>query len=198
MKKRLATWLLSVPLVLGCRTSVPVLQTRDVAEISPTTGAVSATLVYDPHAPPVELGPGEEFVPAQLDAGNPHPEYPASVVPHRLSLQKVVMRVTFDEKGRPLAIAPSPLEASTPGQFLPQFEEAVRHALQMWRCSAPRIRKFRPGPDSDGDGKPDFRVMSDQKILKSFFDVAFTFEVIDGQPVVRRRSDATASGPPPP
>jgi hypothetical protein len=49
------------------------------------------------------------------------------------------------------------------------------------------IRKFRPGPDSDGDGKPDFLIMSSQRSLKTFFDLTFSFEVVDGQPIVKSK-----------
>ena len=173
-------------LVLGCRTTPQTLQTRELAEISAATGAVASTLIHDPNAPSVELGPGEEYVAAELDRGNPTPEYPPELVALRVPPHKVVTRITFSERGRPLTIVPSPLGGSTESAHLAAFEDAVGRALQMWRCYPPRIRKFRPGPDSDGDGKPDFRIMADQKILKTFFDVAFTFEVIDGQPVVRQ------------
>jgi hypothetical protein len=52
------------------------------------------------------------------------------------------------------------------------------------RSFVPKILR----PDSDGDGKPDYRIMTAQTTLKTFFDLSFTFEVIDGQPVVRAAS----------
>jgi hypothetical protein len=57
-----------------------------------------------------------------------------------------------------------------------------------WRCEPPHIRKFRPGPDNDHDGKPDYRIMVAQSTLKTFFDVSFSFEVVNGEPVVKSQS----------
>jgi hypothetical protein len=97
----------------------------------------------------------------------------------------VVLRVTFDERGRASEIANSPVAASTDDDYRPAFEAAARKALKAWGCHPPRIRKFRPGPDGDGDGKPDFRILQAERLLQAFFDVSFTFEVINGVPVVK-------------
>jgi hypothetical protein len=172
--------------LLACRPSPPpVLTTREVAEISASSGAVSATLISDPNAPSVNLGPGEEFVPAQLAHWNRPPWYPSELVSLNLKPHKVVLRITFDEKGRICDMAESPLERSTATEHRARFEEAARFAVAEWECHPPQIRKFRPGPDSDGDGKADYRIMTDRRLFKTFFDVAFTFEVVNGQPVVR-------------
>jgi len=44
---------------------------------------------------------------------------------------------------------------------------------------------MRDGPDLDGDGKPDYDIVSARKVLKAFFDIAFRFEIVNGKPVVR-------------
>jgi len=177
---------LAFALLTACRTQAPSLTTRDVAELSASSGAVSSTLIKDPNAPTVELGPDEQFIPANLHPGNPAPEYPAELIAGGVPAHRIVVRILFDEMGRVLDIGPSPLEVSTSSPFTSRFDAAVCGALQNWRIWPPTLRKFRPGADSDGDGKADYRVMVDQKALKSFFDVAFTFEVVNGQPVVRQ------------
>jgi hypothetical protein len=171
----------------GCRTPAPdqTLEPRDAAAISASSGAVSQKLVPDPDSPEVTLGPDEQFIPPQLDPSNPGPTYPAELIQLRLPPYTVGMRVTFDERGNVLDILPSPIAASTEGPHRPAFEDATRAALRRWHCWAPQIRKFRPGPDADGDGKPDYRIMSDRRSLKTFFDVSFAFEVVNGVPVVK-------------
>jgi hypothetical protein len=177
---------LALALLTACRTQSPSLTTRGVAELSASSGAVSSTLIRDPNAPTVELGPDEQFIPANLHPGNPAPAYPAELIAQGVPAHRIVVRILFDEMGRVLDIGPSPLEASTSSRLTPRFDASVCDALLNWRIWPPTLRKFRPGPDSDGDGKPDYRVMIDQKTLKSFFDVAFTFEIVNGQPVVRQ------------
>jgi hypothetical protein len=174
-------------LVIACRSQNPSesLPSRDAAEIAPSTAAVSLELLPDPDSPDVKLGPGEEYVSPHLGSSNPTPVYPSHLVVLRLKPHTVVLRVTFDERGRAAEIARSPVGTPTEGEHRPAFEEAAKAALERWHCSPAQIRKFRPGPDADGDGKPDFRIMQDRKILKSFFDVSFSFEVIDGVPVVK-------------
>jgi hypothetical protein len=177
-----------VLLLAACRTQAPsTLSTRDVAEISAGSGEVSTKLIADPNAPTADLGPGEEFVPARLDGDNPPPEYPRDLIARGLPSHTIVVRIVFAENGRVLDVGPSPLEQSTVSPYTARFEAALcSRLLQFWRVWPPVIRKFRPGPDSDSDGKPDYRILVDQKVLKTFFDVAFTFEIVNGQPVVRR------------
>lgn len=158
---------------------------RDIATISPSSGAVSAKLVADPSGPELKLGPGEEFVAPQLLRTNPPPKYPADLLSLNLPRRAASVRVTFDESGHVIDVGPSPVGETTHDQYEPAFTAAVRDAVQTWRCYPPRIRKFRDGPDADGDGKPDYRILASQRTLKTFFDVTFVFEVINGQPVVK-------------
>jgi hypothetical protein len=178
----------------GCRTQAPALTTREVAELSAESGAVSAALIEDPNAPAVELGPGEEFLRAQLDGDNPAPVYPRELIARAVAPHRIVVRILFDERGRVLDAGPSPLEPSTLSGYTARFDASVCAALLTWRVYPPAVRKFRPGPDSDADGKPDYRILVDQKPLKSFFDVAFTFEIVNGEPVVRQGAGGARVG----
>jgi hypothetical protein len=180
------TWIL---LVLGaCRSAPQEFKPKEVAAISPARGAVSAKLVADPNAPTVQLGPDEQFIAPHLRPENPQPAYPSELVSLHLPPHTVSLRVTFDEQGAAWKIERSPIAPSTDDQYRPAFESALKETLMRWKCQPPRIRKFRDGPDSDGDGKPDYRIMTAQTTLKTFFDLSFTFDVIDGQPVVRAAS----------
>jgi len=178
-----ARWIFII--FVACSSRPQAIQPRDVAIISPASGEVSAKLVADPNAPTVQLGPDEDFVAPRLRPENPPPIYPPELVPLHLTPHTVAVRVMFDERGSALSVVPSPVANSTDDPYRATFEKAVETTLMRWRCQPPRIRKFRPGPDSDGDGKPDFRILSAQRTLKTFFDVSFLFEVVNGQPVVR-------------
>ncbi|HKB81138.1 MAG TPA: hypothetical protein VKH35_15630 [Thermoanaerobaculia bacterium] len=168
-----------------CRTQS--LPTRGVAAISPDAGAVSAKLIADPNAPGVQLGAGEEFVRAVLSA-NVSPAYPEELIALHLPRTLIAVRVTFDEAGKFLRIDDSPLAQSTAGRYTPSFRGAVERAVTQWRCRPPRIRKFRPGPDADGDGKSDYGIMVGEKLFKTFFDVSFSFEIVGGMPAVKPES----------
>lgn len=178
-------FLVAVFFLSACRTSPPVKPGNVVAPTNLDRGAVAAKLLPDPASPNVRLGPGEEYVPPQFTPGNPLPEYPAALLGLRLPPHTVVVRMVVDEARRIADISASPLQESTASKHLPAFEAAVRSALQKWSVWPPAIRKFKPGPDSDDDGNADYQVLVDQRIFKAYFDLAFTFEVVNGQGVVR-------------
>lgn len=181
--KRLGVVLL---ILAGCRTRpADSLSSRDRLAMTPARGGVAVKLIPDPQSPNVQLGPDEELVQPQLNRSNAMPVYPPQLVTLHLPPHTVVLRVMFDEDGRVLSIAKSPIRASTEDDHAAEFEAAVGQALASWKCYPPRIRKFRPGPDTDNDGKPDYRIMVAQRALKTFFDLSFSFEVVNGQPVVK-------------
>lgn len=175
--------LILLPLMLvACRTAnAP----KEMNNIAPN-GAVSAKLLADPNAPSVELGPEEEFVKPQLLPSNPSPIYPIALLPMHLTPHAIAVRVTFKESGEVSEITASPVAQSTEDEYRPLFEAAVRDAVSQWKCWPSRIRKFRPGPDLDGDGKSDYRILVSERLFKTFFDVAFSFEIVNGKPAVKR------------
>jgi hypothetical protein len=174
---------LTLTVLMACRTTPQTIVPREVAAISHASGAVSASLIADPNSPLVQLGPGEEFVPPVLRPENRPPVYPANLIPLDLPPHTVAMRVTFDETGRVIDVASSPIAASTDDPYRPALEAAVKDAMSSWRCQPPQIRKFRQGPG--------FRILEKQRSFKTFFDVAFTFAVENGHPVVRAGAPKT-------
>lgn len=174
-------------LCAGCRTAAPPAEliTRNLGALSEESGVVSAKVLDDPHPPDIQLGPGEEFRAAALAQGDA-PQYPPHLIDKRLPPHVVAIRIVFDESGRLIEIAKSPLAPSTEDAYAPDFEAAVTRAVGTWRCWPARIRKFRDAVDSDGDGKPDYRILVDEKVLKTRFDLAFSFDIVNGQPVVKQ------------
>ena len=174
-------------LLASCATR-QLLPIQNRVAISPAAGAVSAKMVPDPNAPEVQLGPDEELVKPQLRPENRPPAYPPDLIPLHLAPHTIGVRATFSEAGRVVDVASSPLVASTEDSYRPAFFAAVAQAVREWKCQPPAIRKFRPGPDGDGDGKPDYRILIAQRFFRTFFDLSFSFEVVDGHPVVKSGS----------
>jgi len=173
-------------LLAGCRTVPPAeLITRNLGGLSEESGVVSARVLNDPDAPDIQLGPGEEFRTGALVQGDA-PEYPPHLVDKRLPSHVFAIRIVFDESGRLVETTKSPLAPSTEDAYAEDFEAAVKRAVQTWRCWPARIRKFRDAEDSDGDGNPDYRILVDEKVLKTRFDLAFSFDIVNGQPVVKQ------------
>ncbi|MBI2215006.1 MAG: hypothetical protein HYU52_15265 [Acidobacteria bacterium] len=182
---------LTLLLALGaCRTTQP--QSTSIPGTSLASadrhGIVSASVLPDPDAPKAQLEDGEELDAAYFHPDNPLPTYPPELVRLQLPPRDVVMRFVVGEKGDVVAIIPSPLAIHAGATHQQSFEESVRAALARWRVTPPTIRKFRPGPDSDADGKPDYSILVYRRPLKAFFDLQFVFEVVDGEPVVRSKA----------
>lgn len=179
--------LIAVVLLAACRAKTPEVLPQTLADPNPQ-GDVSAKLIPDPSGPTLELGADEEFVRPYIRPDNPQPAYPEGLVRLRLAPHVIAVRMIVDERGQVAEIGPSPVAESTTDEYCAAFEESVKTALRQWRVSPPQIRKFRPGADLDGDGKADYRVLASSRALKAFFDISFTFAIVDGKPVVRRSS----------
>ncbi len=179
---------IAIVIFAACRARKPNVVPSPSQQDVTMLGSVSAKLLPDPSGPTLELGPGEEYVKPQFQPGNPMPIYPADLVGLRLSAHVIAIRMIVDEKGAVTEVTPSPLAASTEDEYRPRFEESVNSALARWYISPPQIRKFKPGDDLDRDGKPDYRILVAGHTLKAFFDISFTFDIVDGKPVVRSAS----------
>ena len=172
-------------LAVACRTAPNPQPAPLPAPSHDDRGAVGAKMLSDPGGPSLRLGPGEEYVPPQFTPGNPMPEYPPELIRLRLKPHVVSVRMVVDECRRITDISASPLQASTQSVYRTEFEEAVRAALEQWSVWPPAIRKFKPGPDANGDGKADYQILVDELTLKAYFDFAFTFELVDGRAVIK-------------
>jgi hypothetical protein len=159
----------------------------------PDRGSVTATLIPAPDAPSMHLGPGEVYVAPQIMRGNPLPEYPPDLIPLKLAPHAVVVRITSNEYSGIDDVHPSPLGGTTDDQYRQRFEDAVSAAVSRWKVFPAVIRREKPGADLDGDGKPDYTIVTASKRLKAFFDIEFDFEVANGKALVRSGKPAGAS-----
>lgn len=86
-------------------------------------------------------------------------------------------------KGKARASQPgrSSFVAAPPsGEWEALFLEAVEEAVADWRYDPCQLRELEDGLDRDGDGAPDFQLVVASTPLAGYLDLAFRFEIVDG------------------
>ena len=132
----------------------------------------------DPHARLPALSGKQVFMAAvPLDA--PLPAYPGAAPAVDAAPISVVLRVVIDETGIVRDVADSPLDEPA-GADRSAFRDAAAGVLRDWRFLPAVIRTLTDGNDVDHDGKPDYTVVTGEERVRSYLDLRFTFEVVDG------------------
>ena len=73
---------------------------------------------------------------------------------------------------------------SDKGPFADDFRRAVKDAVQSWRYDPGSVYHMQNGPDRDNDGSPDYTTMTSEGPVSVYYDIRFTFEIVDGKGVV--------------
>jgi hypothetical protein len=180
-----AAWVISALAVAlaGCAAKKP------VAPITPPPpspeGKSSYSFIFDPANPALGLPEDVQFDrPKPVDTAT-LPVYPeralaAHDAPHRESV-----RIVIDTHGNVDHVLDSPMERSDGGPFAADYRRAVDDALRTWRYLPGALQHVAPGHDLDGDGKPDYKVMTSSDPVAVYYDIRFTFEIVDGKGVVK-------------
>lgn len=140
--------------------------------------------VGDPSAASSKLVPQRDYLLPFPAAANAPPVYPESLLHLGLEEQEVVVRLVIGEQGWVTEIQPSPVPSKANPAYRALFETSIAGAVQGWRFVPAKLRTFADGADLDGDGRPDYVVLKDEKPVKSYIDVRFVFGVRAGKPVV--------------
>jgi len=152
----------------------------------PPTGKTSYQWVFDPASPANALPADVKFFrPIPVDQRT-LPEYPAEALAAHDGPHREVVRIIVDRAGLVSKVGDSPLGASDRGEHAAAFRTAVDAAVHQWRFKPGVLYKTVPGNDVDGDGKPDYDVTTSTEIVPVYYDVKFTFEIVDGRGVVTR------------
>src|SRR5262249_26788295 len=114
------------------------------------------------------------------------PLYPPEALAARFGPHREIVRITIDTHGNVSNVADSPLGKSDDDAFAVAFRRSVEAAVRTWRYGPGAMRHVKDGPDLDGDGKPDYLVTTSWEIVPVYYDVRFTFEIVEGKGVVTR------------
>lgn len=145
-----------------------------------TTGSVSFEQVRDPRAKPPHADGRFEYLRPRLEEGFGLPNYPESALAAAVPPVEILVRVVVAEDGSVASVGPSPLAAPARDEWEVLFLEAVEEAVAGWRYDPCQLRELEDGPDRDGDGAPDFQVVLASTPLAVYLDLAFRFEIVDG------------------
>lgn len=169
--------------VCGCSARPPVA----VPAPLPREGRTSVRLL-----PAEKVGSGsseaadEIVTPAWASADNALPRYPSHALEAGCRDGVVPVRVHVGTDGNVAAIRNVPGRPIATDDCHAAFQGAVKEAVAAWRF-APAFRQTpSPGPDVDGDGRPDL-TRWEQVAVPIYLDFEFLFTVVDGRGEVRAR-----------
>ena len=170
-------------LLFACRSAAPS-KTSGVAPAA-VTGKATYEAVIEPSADTAEQVTQRLFIPAAPGRENRAPRYPAELLSVELPPQKIVVRITLDERGHVIAVTANPDASETDPKYRAAFEKAIDIAVDGWQFQPAMQRIFIDSPD-DGSGKPPYKVLKAETPVPTYFDIRFTFEVENGKGLVRQ------------
>ena len=140
--------------------------------------------IFDPANPALGLPTDVEFrrpAPAEKFALPAYPEraLAAGDGPHR-----EIVRIVIDPNGAVTQVQDSPLGGSDGGPFSADYRAAVEAAVRRWKYMPGYLLHVKDGEDKDGDGRADYKLTTDIDPVAVYYDVRFTFEIVDGRGVV--------------
>ncbi|MEO8432564.1 MAG: hypothetical protein ABI592_13715 [Acidobacteriota bacterium] len=144
-------------------------------------GVVSYEALVDPAGTASRLKAQRDFFPAGPSPANEPPGYPANLLPRALGPREIVVRLVIDARGRVARVAPlPPSPGSAPAE--PEFFDAVRAAVESWRFTPARLRRYEDV--DDGSGAAPYQVLKSEQPVETYIDVRFLFEVREGIGIV--------------
>lgn len=141
--------------------------------------------IFDPGNPALGLPEDVQFRRPLPKETKTLPKYPENALAARDGPHREVVRFVIDTHGSVEKIVDSPVEPSDAGPFAADYRHAVEEALRSWRFDPGVFQHVKPGEDKDGDGTPDYKIMTSWEHVPVYYDVRFTFEIVDGKGVVK-------------
>jgi len=140
--------------------------------------------IFDPSNPALGLPADVKFMRPMPRETVALPKYPARALAARDGPHREVVRIVIDERGNVAQVLDSPMEASDGGPFAADYRRAVEEAVRSWRYSSGALLHVKDGEDKDGDGRADYTITTAIDPVAVYYDVRFTFEIVDGRGVV--------------
>lgn len=147
---------------------------------TPTQGAVSFEEIPDPSARRPQAGAGQDYLRPRLEEGFALPAYPQEALAANAPPTDVVVRIVVGTDGSVSDVSPSPLAPPPTGDWVDLFCTSVRDAVIGWRYDPCQLRDLEDGPDGDGDGAPDYRLVVASTPVAVYLDIKFRFEIVAG------------------
>ncbi|HYX21380.1 MAG TPA: hypothetical protein VFA98_11105 [Thermoanaerobaculia bacterium] len=170
----------ALALFSSCRSAAP----PKPAEPS-VTGRATYEAVMEPSVETSTQVTQRLFIPAEPGDANRPPRYPEELLGLKLPPQKIVVRISLDERGRIADVKSIPGASEADSNYREAFEAAIRTAIDGWRFKPAVQRTFVDSPD-DGSGKPPYKMLKAETPVPTYFDIRFVFEVSDGKGLVRQ------------
>lgn len=170
-------------LILACRSAAPS-KTSEVVPLS-VTGKATYEAVIEPSAETAEQVTQRLFIPAAPGPENQPPQYPAELLSLELPAQKIIVRITLDERGHVTAVTANPDASEADPKYRAAFEKAIDLAVDAWQFQPAMQRTFIDSSD-DGSGKKPYKVLKAETSVPTYFEIRFTFEVDNGKGLVRQ------------
>ncbi len=170
-------------LVTGCAHKKPVATTAP-APASPE-GKTTFSYIFDPSNPALGLPEDVQFSRPRPTESTTLPKYPERALAAHDGLHREIVRIVIDTHGIVSEVGDSPMGQSDGGPFAADYRRAVDDAVRTWRYQPGVLQHVVPGNDLDGDAKPDYKVVTSQDLVAVYYDIRFTFEIVDGKGVVK-------------
>ena len=179
----MTTSLVTTLLATGCAHKKPV-ATAEPAPPLPE-GKTTYSYIFDPSNPALGLPEGVQFS-RPLPMETPTlPKYPENALAANDGPHREIVRIVIDTHGIVSHVGDSPMGQSDGGPFAQDYRRAVDDAVRTWRYQPGVLQHVVPGNDLDADGKPDYKVVTSWDLVAVYYDIRFTFEIVDGKGVVK-------------
>jgi len=160
-----------------------------VAPIEPPPPSLEGKAIYkyifDPANPALGLPEDVQFhQPWPVETAT-LPKYPERALAVHDGPHREIVRIVVDTHGNVGQVLDSPMGRSDGGPFAADYRRAVDEAVRTWRYQPGVLRHVADGADKDGDGKPDYKIMTSSDPIAVYYDLRFTFEIVDGKGVVK-------------
>ena len=169
----------------GCAHKNPVATTAPAPVQDPLEGKTSYSYIFDPANPALGLPEDVQFSRPRPEATTVLPRYPERALAANDGPHREIVRIVIDTKGIVSQVSDSPMGTSDGGPFAEDYRRAVDEAVRTWRYQPGVLQHVVPGNDLDADGKPDYKVVTSSDLVAVYYDIRFTFEIVDGTGVVK-------------
>ena len=144
------------------------------------SGRVAFEMLPDPDRVKPVLTPEQLFT-GPVPLKTPLPEYPQEALDSEAEPAILVVRIIVEEDGTVREVLASPLAGPIEASVREPFWCAVEQAVRRWEFVPAIIRTLTKRREPGGEGVEDDRRLAEVKAVRTYLDLRFKFEVVDGR-----------------